>query len=272
MKSSYGIVAFVAVVLLAAQCDAQSERCMHFTSYCDTITLQKSGNLAYGGWDYQCGGDWFSVNIIGNMRSPAELATRPLDDAFPAPYTLQFSFKAPDVFQLNASFGIGHDILTFKGGSYTITDGACSLSDIQRNKPRLMANTGLPSAAKPQSQAATRCMHFKNFCDTIVFAVSGTLAYGDWDWQCQGDWTTSFIMGNAKAGQELATRPSVNTYYLAPYSMQFQFKAGNLFDLYGTTGTGHGVFTARSNEPFTLSNGSCGPGDVDTSKPRLMAH
>ncbi|MGH9500451.1 MAG: hypothetical protein ACRD3L_15015 [Terriglobales bacterium] len=273
MRKSLGIGIFLALVLLASQSEAQMERCMHFTNFCDTITLQKSGDLAYGGWDFQCGGDWISVNIIGNMKSPAELATHPLDDGYPSIYTTQFSFSPPNLFRLDASYGIGHDVLTFEEGSYSITKGACSFHDINRDKPRLMANLDWRSGAKSNSQAATHCMHFKNFCDTIVFSISGALAYGAWDWQCSGDWTSSYIMGNAKAGRELATRPRIDDGpYLAPYSLQFQFKAGSLFDLYGTTGTGQGVFTARSNQPFDVTDGFCGPGDVDTSKPRLMAH
>lgn len=269
------LILVLALALTASDSYAQQQRCMHFTDYCDSITLQKSGDLAYGGWDFQCGGDWYSISIIGNMKSPAELATHPLDDTFPSSYTVQFSFHAPDLFQLNASSGIGHDINTFEGGSYSVTDGACTLSDIHPNKPRLMTSVDLTGAAKPQRQPATHCMHFKNFCDTIVFSISepfaySTLAYGDWDWQCRGDWTTSYIMGNANAGQELATRPRLNEYYLAPYSMQFQFKAGNLFDLYETAGVDQGVSKTRSNEPFTITSGACVRGDVDSSKPRLV--
>src|ERR1051326_6387539 len=270
IRKTIKLVILSAVALTVSDSHAQQKRCRQFTNFCDSITLQRSGDLAYGGWDFQCGGDWVSVNIIGNIRSPAELATRPLDDTFPSTYTLQFSFNPPDLFQLNASYGIGHNIVTFEEGSYTITDGACSFSGINRRKPRLMSSIDLTSTAKRQSRASIQCMHFANFCDTIVFSISGAWAYGDWDWQCKGDWTSSFIMGNAKAGQELATRPWLNEYYLVPYSMQFQFKAGNLFDLYQTAGVDQGVSKTRGNELFTITSGACVRTDVDTTKPRLV--
>ena len=263
--------AVIVALTLTASGQAQQKRCMHFTNFCDSITLQASGDIAYGGWNWQCYGDWTSVNIIGSIEKSHELATRPLDDEYPSPYTMQFSFKAGKLFDLYESYGIGRDILTYRSNEpYTITDGACTLSDIESSKPRLMSNTNT-EAVRLQSKAATRCMHFKNFCDTIVFSLSGGLAYGDWDWECLGDWTTSYIMGNATAGQELATRPKVSGYpYLSFYSMQFSFKSGQLFDLYQTAGVDQGVSKTRSDEPFTITSGACLKGDVDTTKPRLV--
>lgn len=266
------LVIFVVLALAVSDSHAQQKRCMHFTNFCDSITLQESGDIAYGGWNWQCYGDWTSVNIIGSRKNSPELATRPLDDEYPSPYTMQFSFKPGRLFDLYESYGIGRDILTYRANEpYTITGGACSLSDIQSGRPRLMSNRNAAAIVRLQNNTATRCMHFKNFCDTIVFSVSGALAYGDWDWECLGDWTTSYIMGNVKAGHELATRPKYSGYpYLSPYSMELSFKAGQLFDLYETAGVDQGVFKTRSNEPFTISNGSCGTGDVDTAKPRLV--
>lgn len=275
MRKTTNMIILLALTLIVSETRAQQERCVHFTNFCDTITLQEANKIAYGGWDFQCGFDWSTVNIIGSSGKTPELATRPLDDEYPFPYTMQFSFRpGVKLFDLDGTAGVDGGISNFQTNvPYNITNGACSGTDVDRSKPKLLSSTHGVRNTLPHHQGTTHCMHFKNFCDTIVFSTSGTLAYGNWDWQCQADWTTSSVMGNDRTGAELTTRPryaSGGFPYLYPYSTQFSFKAGQLFDLYETAGVGQGVFITRSNEPFTISNGSCGPSDVETSKPRLV--
>jgi hypothetical protein len=252
---------------------AGKEHCLHFANFCDTITLEKTRVLASGGWDYQCGGDWYTVNIIGNTNNPAELATHPYEDDFPPAYTTQISFKTGKVFDLDVTEGIGSGVTPFRiNEPYSITDGACTIKDVDRGKPRLMSGVESIRTVGSNAQTQDYCLHFTNFCDTIMLQTSGTFAYGAWDWQCRQDWVNSPIMGHSKAGKELGTRPRESEYYLSPYSMHFSFNPGNLFDLYGTAGLGQGVFAIRTNQPFTITGGSCSARDVNLGKPRLMSH
>src|ERR1051326_2377931 len=200
-------------VLLTPQSQA-ADQCLHLTNFCDTIVLKKSGELAYGGWDWQCEGDWEEASIIGNTTNARELATRPY-----SPYeggdfdTFQFVLKPGEVFDLYETDG--SEIFTAQTDQpFTITNGACRAEDVDRRKPRLMFN--LRPTPLLQNLSAPHCMHFRDFCDTIVLSKGVgefALAYGAWDWQCDGDWETSNIMGNATPRYELATRP----VYTAPY-------------------------------------------------------
>ncbi|MBZ5574164.1 MAG: hypothetical protein LAO09_20045 [Acidobacteriia bacterium] len=110
----------------------------------------------------------------------------------------------------------------------------------------------------PQGQAATRCIHFTNFCDTInvnninVHGITGQLVYGGWDWQCVNDWTTTSIAGRVQGG--FVTLVSAPAGF--PYEALFTFQVSNhLFDLYGTTSSS--ALALQTNQPWTVDNGPC---------------
>ena len=270
-------ILFQLVLLIAsfgpgAQCQ---ERCLHFTNYCDSVSFERIGELANGGWDWTCSGDWLSASIIGNTKGLKELATRPAYSIgfYILAYTVHFTFKSRYLYDAYASDG--REIFSLGSSQpYDIINNTCRRSDIDASKPSLMSRL---RQTGEQPLAQQKCMHFTNFCDTIVLS-QGTdefspYANGNWDWQCQADWTSSNILGNLKKGHELTTRtayPGGN--YATPYTSLFSFKAGQLFDLYQTNGLGGKIFAARTNQPFTLTDGACSPGDVDTSKPRSVAH
>lgn len=244
---------------------------MHFTNFCDTILFDTAGQLVFGDWDWECQADYKTSSLIGQVRGAAELSSRPWDiEGGLWRYAFEFSFKAGKLFDLRATTGIGKygGIVTYQTDQpYTVTDGTCTAGDVDRNKPRMSVS----SAPKPHlGPEVDRCLHFTNFCDTIIFASSGGFAYGNWDWSCTKDWVYTPIIGNAKAGRELATRPGSSYGYTSPYSTQFSPKPGNLFDLYLTTGAGGRLFTGRRNEPYTITDGACSGEDVDTSKPHSM--
>jgi len=256
---------------------AAQDYCMHLTKFCDTLTLAQSGDLAYGGWDLDCAGNWWGASILGNVTlPPRELATRPVDvDGDLSYYTFQFSLLPDKLFTLWGTDGFGPLGLFIQqmNQPYTITKGACTRADIDTSKPRLMSSVRqLKTPIRPQQPLG--CMHFTNFCDTIVLtgATDGSklLAYGNWDFQCTGDWTDANIIGYVKAGHELATRPGIQYRYISPYSTEFSFKSGQVFDLYATAGVDQGVFKARSDQPYNVTDGACAPGDVDSSKPSLL--
>ena len=253
--------------------------CMHLTNFCDTLELQKSGELAYGGWDWQCEFDWTSTPLLGNLIGDRELAARPAGDGGDrdvlGAYSAEFYFRSGNVFDLYGTGGIQTGVFSFQTGQpYTMTRGECRVDDVDRHKPRLMSTVEATPPEKAGDRSDLRCLHFKNYCDTIVFSTAKespwTLLYGNWDWTCQGDWVDYNIIGNAKNKPEMTTRPGLSYQYISPYTSEFSFKAGKLFDLYETAGTGQGVFTTRTNEPFTVTNGTCNGRDINATKPRLM--
>jgi len=136
----------------------------------------------------------------------------------------------------------------------------------------------LAIALAPSSQAAVRCIHFTNFCDSIQVnnTVSeptfpgGKANYGGWDWECSGDWNSSSIIGNSAQKSLMATRVIyTGTDYAFAYSSAFGFdfkKSGSLFNLEDTDGVS--MFLIQTNQPWTLTNGACRTSDVDLSKPR----
>lgn len=151
---------------------------------------------------------------------------------------------------------------------FTVTNGACRLSDIDRRKPCL---TWFANSRLFQTQAqSNRCMHFAKFCETIEFTVSGKLLYGDWDWQCTGDYVSNLVIGNLGVGPEMPGRPGYGDTEPNPYSIEFSFKPGKVFDLYLTQGVPYGVMLGRKDQPYTIAPGSCSAGDVNKSKPRMM--
>jgi hypothetical protein len=187
-------------------------------------------------------------------------------------YAVQFSFKPGNLFDLIGTSGMANGLLTFQSDQpFTVTNGTCSGHSANDNKPSLLSTmVRTMDLPQPHSTNSPRCLHFANFCDTIVLLKSGTLAYGNWDWQCKGDWSSTPIIGNAEVGKELATRPG-STYLPFAYSTEFVFKPGKLFDLYATEGYWDGVIVARKDQPYALTDGACGPGDVDLTKPRMTA-
>jgi len=136
----------------------------------------------------------------------------------------------------------------------------------------------LAVAMIPSSQAAVRCIHLTNFCDTILVNNTvtettfpgGKANYGGWDWECLGDWTSASIIGNSAAKSLMATRPVYSgTDYAFAYTTGFGLvykKSGPIFNLEGTTGTS--MFALQTSQPWTLTNGACRADDVNLSKPR----
>jgi hypothetical protein len=249
-------------------------RCIRPTNFCDTVSLDTSGAIAYGNWDWLCFRDWNTTSVIGDANGVRELATRP----YVAPeqtlysYAIQFSFKPGQKFDLYGTSGLERGIVPFATDEpYIVTDGPCGNNNMDLNKPRLMSLNRETNGLFPaQNRGPNWCIHFTNFCDTVILSKSGTLAYGNWDWQCTGDYTDTPVIGNASPRPELTTRPGIAYGYTFPYSTQLSFKPGKLFDLYLTDGTAGGVAVGRRNQPYTITNGTCGPRDANNLKPRMM--
>jgi hypothetical protein len=122
-----------------------SSNCIHFTNFCDSISVQTAsvggvmGSAAYGGWDWLCTGNWTDASIIGNASNPARLGTRPYSVAYAYldAYSFGFTFKINgslfDLYGTNAS-----SLLAFQTNQpFTITSGACKSGDIKTGAPRL---------------------------------------------------------------------------------------------------------------------------------------
>jgi hypothetical protein len=183
-------------------------------------------------------------------------------------YTFQFLFKPGKLFDFYGTSGLASGVVTFlRDQPYTITDGACVSADVDTRKPRIVSRIA-KSRTGSIAPVATRCLHFTNYCDTIVFTADGRLLYGNWDFQCIGDWASASIIGDT-AEPELTTRAVMPYAYISPYTSRFSFKPGKLFDLYETAGVGMGVFVARHNEPYTLTDGACGLEHVNYGKPNV---
>jgi len=245
-------------------------RCMHLTNYCDTIEFDTSGSLAYGGWDWLCWGDW-TTSVLGNAKKSPDLATHLVyEDMWLVDYSTEFLFKSGKLFDLWGTDG--QYVFSFQTDQpFTITKGACGFRDLDLGKPSLMSRRNKTKV--PVKDTPNRCLHFTNFCDTITLGNSGNLLYGNWDWQCIGDYTTSSIIGNTAPPAQLTTRPgypSSGYPYAYAYTAQFSFRPEKLFDLYMTSGVSGGVFQVRSQQPYTVSNGACAEGNGDTSKPRMI--
>jgi len=123
----------------------------------------------------------------------------------------------------------------------------------------------------PQGQAATQCVHFTNFCDSLqvqtASGTSGTVVYGGWDWLCTMTYTDAQIAGIARGGHAVLTsRPT--SPYLSAYTFIFDFNLHtNLFDLYATDGNSR--ILLQTNQPWTANNGACRADDSGRgSKPR----
>jgi hypothetical protein len=264
----------VLAVLLPPMSEA-APRCMHLTNFCDTILFDTSGPLIFGNWDWECQADYKTSSIIGQTRVGPELSTRPYDyEQYLWHYAFEFSFKPGKLFDLHGTAGVVEflgGLITFQTDQpYAVTNGPCVASDVDTRKPRMVRSSRPRILPSQHGQEVDRCIHFTNFCDTIVFATSGGFAYGNWDWNCTKDWVRTPIIGNAKVGRELATRPGFSYGYTFPYSTQFSPKPGRLFDLYLTNGAGGKVFTGRKDEPYTISDGVCSADDVNTLKPRTL--
>jgi hypothetical protein len=265
--------------MLLAPRSQGSAWCVRFSDYCDSIVFRNSGSLSYGQWDWACRNEWTYTSIIGNANrsvltggAPRPLAARPYDafEQHLLAETYHFSFQSNQLLDVFYTDGIANGVVTVETGErYTIKHHVCSPGDLDIRKPRLTdRGRDAQNRLTPKTQSA-RCLHFTNFCDTVVFDASGTLQFGDWDWQCTGDWTQSSILGQTIPRPELATRPGPTYGFMFPYSVQFSFKPGNLFDLYETDGVG-GVFAARQNEPYVITNGACTLKEIDTGKPRVL--
>lgn len=269
---SFQILAFA--ILLTPQSQGATH-CHHLSNFCDTILLDTVSNSVYGNWDWECIGDWTNTSIMGNIKTGApELAARVYDPEFSylAFYVSQFSFRSGKIFDLYSSSGIDGGILTETVNEpYTVTEGACSGRDINRNKPRLLATFFQEKRqSASRSQNTTHCIHFTNFCDSVEFATSGALAYGVWDWTCEGEWTQNPVIGNATVGPELTTRPKQANGFAFTYTAHLSFKPGKLVDLYESDGIESGLLAVWKNQPFTVTNGACSPRDVAIKKPRMI--
>jgi len=276
MKKVFLFQLLIAVFLVPLS-HATQNYCIHLTNFCDTLWLQESNDHAYGGWDWECDRDWTSAVLLGNMTGKRALAGRPSADGgnILVPYSAEFYFRSGNVFDLFGTGGIQTGIIQFQFGQpYTITNGACRLADVDRRKPQLVSSIEPQRPARAQEPSEVRCLHFKNYCDSITFSAAKeppwTLLYGNWDWMCRGDAVDQNMIGNAKDKPQLTTRPGIDYVYVSPYTSEFSFKAGSLFDLYETAGVGQGVFTTRTNEPFSVTNGACTQNEIDHHKPRLL--
>lgn len=128
----------------------------------------------------------------------------------------------------------------------------------------------LAMAVVPQVKAS-QCIHFTNFCDTIVINQSGVLLYGNWDWLCNSNWTDTQVAGRLSGGHAaIAGRPYSAMYsYLSPYTALFDFKVNTkLFDLYETDGTT--LPSLQSSQPWTVTSGVCRADDVRHEKPSSL--
>lgn len=273
MKHLFTSCVVLVFAILLPPTSAAAPRCLHFTNFCDTILFDTAGPLILGNWDWECLDDYKASSILGQTGARAELTSRPYDpyEATLESYVYEFSFEAGNVFSFYGTEGVENTLVVFQTDQpYTVTNGQCMKSDVDTSKPRMISVPVAKVTTQEGSQEVDRCIHFANFCDTIVLATSSGFAYGNWDWNCTQDWTDTPIIGNAEAGRELGTRPGFAYGYTFAYSTEFSPKAGNLFDLYLTNGVGGRVFTGRKNQPYTVTNGACSPSDVDKSKPRML--
>jgi len=263
-------------VLLTPELHA-GERCMQLTNFCDTIVFNASGSVAYGNWDWECSGDWKTTSVIGNAKGALDLATRPVNTEADLPgnfgfqYSTEFLFKPGKVFDL---YGASETvILPFQTDQpFTVRSGSCGFNDVDTSKPRLMSQLSQHREAPPAKPQSGQCLRFTNFCDSIEFFTSGKLLYGGWDWQCEGDYSDSSVIGNVAPRPQLTTRPIYPLDYPYAYTTEFSFQTGKLFDLYLTSGVLGGVLVARKDQPYTLTSGSCAEGDrANQNKPRMLA-
>lgn len=282
MKTLFVCCVLLAAVVVVVPPGQGKTRCLHLTNFCDTITFQDAGPLWQGNWDFMCIGDWTTTSVLGNasantlsnIKDRRELSSRPYSNFEPylSDYVYQFSFrsfKSGQLFDLHGSSGISRGIAVFQQNQpFTISNGACTGGDVDISKPRMSA--GVRAMFSRQKPVSTSCIHFTNFCDTIVFSALDGRNYGNWDWACVGDWKTTPVIGDADHRPELATRPGVAYGYVFPYSTQFSFKPNKLFDLYEADGSTP-IVAARTNEAFTVTSGGCTAADVDKSKPRIIS-
>ncbi len=108
----------------------------------------------------------------------------------------------------------------------------------------------------PATWAATQCVHFTNFCDTLQVQTAngagGTFVYGGWDWLCVGDYST-VISGIARGGHVVLGSGS------STYQHSFDLSTSSkLFNLYATDGTSEIV--SQTNQPWTVTSGACRAG------------
>jgi hypothetical protein len=273
-----GALFFVLACLAVAPQSQAAQMCIHLTNFCESIVFDTAGAKVYGNYDWLCEGDWTTSSIIGNSTHGPELGTVPaMPDHVLFPYAFQFSFKLGKVklFDLNQTKGLAWGIVNDQSNQpFTISDGPCRAEDVDRNKPSVMSwNSRAHQLLSPPSPQGTSCLHVTNFCDTIVLAPSGTLAYGNWDFECTGDYAHSPVIGKTTVGQELAGRPNMEfgDPYPFPYSAQFSFKPGKLFDLYLTDGVSGRIFVGKRDQPYTITQGSCTADDIEPGKPRMLS-
>ena len=271
MTRSTSLFLLLALVVSLNLQSQGAEKCIQLTNFCDTIEFDTSGSFAYGGWDWLCYGNWTNDSMLGNAKKSPDLATHMVYEMWFTPdYATEFLFKKGQIFDLWGTNG--QDLYSFSSNQpFTITNGACRFDGVDFSKPRLMSRRNKTKVAAEKT--ASRCLHFTNFCDTITLNNSDNLLYGNWDWQCTGDYTTTSIIGNTAPPAQLTTRPGYpgSPYgYPFGYTTQFSFRIGKLFDLYETSGVQGGVFKVRNQQPYTVSNGACSGRNVDTKKGRMI--
>ena len=119
-------------------------KCIHFSNFCDSISLQTAtvggiqGTAGYGGWDWLCTGNWSDASVIGTATNNARIGTRPYSAvyAYLAAYSFQFTFNLSQGFDLYGTNG--SSLLAFQTNQpFTLTNGAC----------RTPAKNGMPRSA-----------------------------------------------------------------------------------------------------------------------------
>jgi hypothetical protein len=118
----------------------------------------------------------------------------------------------------------------------------------------------------PSAQAATKCIHFTNFCDgfqvnqTFVGGIQVNEWSGLWDWLCVFNNSGTLQAGSVnKIGTQPAYPYYPNIGTTNGFAANFSFKPlTHLFDLYGTF-DGVNTFAFQTSQPWTKTNGACSP-------------
>lgn len=120
----------LSVILYCGVATPAQAICIHFTNYCDSISLAGDPNEAghlYGNWDWECG--LGATSIYGANGKQINVGTRPVDLAsgYAFPYSAGFVFtKSTKLFDLIGTNG--STTLLFVLGSPWTTSGSCSFA------------------------------------------------------------------------------------------------------------------------------------------------
>lgn len=142
-KFALGCLVLALAVMIVPQSFA-AQKCIHFTNFCDSISLNTAtvggvmGTAGYGGWDWLCTGNWTDASVLGNATNNARIGTRAYSAvyAYLSPYTFQFTFNLANGFDLYGTNG--SSLFAFQTNQpFTLSGGAC----------RTPAKNGMPRSA-----------------------------------------------------------------------------------------------------------------------------